>query len=133
MHRNEALFANEGFYLAFARGDLKAMDRLWAKEHDVLCVHPGWPALTSRASIMESWERIFANAEQPKVAFHAQTVLRMGSVLMVVCYEQVGGAVMLASNGFVTDSGTVRMVTHHAGVCGNPPPLPAGKVPRFDA
>jgi hypothetical protein len=133
VHRNEALFANEGFYLAFARGDLRAMDRLWAVEHDVLCVHPGWPALTGRASILESWQRIFADGDQPKVAFHAQTVLRMGGLLTVICYEQVGNSVMLASNGFVAESGTVRMVSHHAGMCGNPPPLPPGKVPRFDA
>lgn len=132
MHRNEALFANEGFYLAFAQGDLKAMDRLWSREHDVLCVHPGWPALSRRSDIMESWERILGNADQPKVAFHAEAVLRMSGIMTVVCYEKVGEAVMLASNQFVAEAGTVRMLAHHAGICGNPPPLPSTKVPRLD-
>jgi len=133
VHRNEALFANEGFYLAFARGDLNAMDRLWSREQDVLCVHPGWPALTSRSAIMDSWARILGNGDQPKVAFHAETVLGMAGIMAVVCYEKVGDAVMLASNLFAAEAGTVRMVAHQAGICGAPPPLPSAKIPRLDA
>ena len=133
MHRNEALFANEGFYLAFALRDLDAMEQLWSSNPSVLCVHPGWPALTTRAEVMESWARILGNPGQPQVAFHVQEIMAIGEVVAVVCYEQVVGAVMLASNWFVEEGGTVRMVGHHAGVCGNPPPLSEAKVPRLDA
>jgi hypothetical protein len=42
------LFANETFYLAFSHRDFDAMERLWARESPVLCIHPGWPALTLR-------------------------------------------------------------------------------------
>lgn len=133
MHRNEALFANEGFYLAFAQGDLEAMDRLWSSNPSVLCVHPGWPALTTRAAVMESWARILENPDRPQVAFNVQEVMAMGGAMAVVCYERVGGAVMLASNTYVEETGTVRMVGHHAGVCGSPPPMADAKVPRLDA
>jgi len=133
LHPNEALFANEGFYLAFTEGDVDAMDRLWSGKPSVLCVHPGWPALTTRPAVMESWARILENPGRPQVAFHVQEVMPMGEVVAVVCYEQVGGAVMLASNWFAEEGGTVRMVGHHAGVCGNPPPLPEAKARRLDA
>ncbi len=132
MHPNEALFANEGFYLAFAQGDVDAMDRLWSANPSVLCVHPGWPALTTRAAVLESWARILENPSRPQIAFQVQEVIPMGSVMAVVCYEQVEGAVMLASNLYLEEALTVRMVGHHAGVCANPPTLAEAKEPRLD-
>jgi hypothetical protein len=57
----------------------------------------------------------------------------IGGTIAVVCYEQLEGAVMLASNWYVEETDRVRMVGHHAGVCGNPPPLPEAKVPRLNA
>ena len=42
----EALFANDTFYLAFTQKDFPAMQRLWAATHATLCIHPGWHALS---------------------------------------------------------------------------------------
>lgn len=135
MQREEVLFANEAFYLAFAEADMEAMERLWADRPDVVCVHPGWPALTDRESIMESWSRILGNPDQPRVAVHVVHCVQVGDAALVICYERVGESVMVASNTFVASPEGPRLVSHQAGLCAEPPPLPdsgpAGR--RFDA
>ena len=70
MKLEQALFVNEAFYLAFAQKDLTAMDNLWAREHPVICVHPGWPAITDRAEIMQTWQQILSNPQQPGIDFY---------------------------------------------------------------
>lgn len=133
MHRDEVLFANEAFYLAFAEADLAAMDGLWAAREDVVCVHPGWPALTDRAAVMNSWARILGNPDQPKVGVQVAHTVNLGETMLVVCYEQVGGTVMVASNVFAAGPGGPRLVVHQAGLCNQPPELSALRVPAFDA
>lgn len=133
MNREEVLLANEAFYLAFAEKDLKAMDRLWADRPNVLCVHPGWPALTNRREVMASWMRILGNPDQPAPAMHVTGVLDLGDAMLVVCYERVAEAVMVASNVFAPEPAGPRLVAHHAGPCGSPPDLPAFEVPSFNA
>ncbi len=133
MQREEALFANEAFYLAFAQRDLTAMERLWDERPDVVCLHPGWPALTHRDAVMESWARILGNPDQPAVDMHVAEVVSLGAAVMVVCYEMVGGSVMVASNVFVGGPHGPRLVVHQAGPCSHPPPLPESPAPSFDA
>lgn len=133
MHRDEVLFANEAFYLAFAEGDLSAMDSLWADRDDVICIHPGWPALTDRATVMESWTRILGNPDQPKVGVQVVRTVDLGESMLVVCYEQLAGSVMVAGNVFAPGPGGPRLLVHHAGLCSEPPTLTAVQVPTFDA
>lgn len=133
MHRDEVLFANEAFYLAFSEGDLAAMDRLWAERPDVVCIHPGWPALTERNMVMESWARIFGHADQPKVGVHPVEAVSLGDAMLVVCYEQIDDTVMVASNVFIAGPDGPRMVIHQAGLCSEPPELPERTAPEFDA
>ena len=125
MLREEALFANEAFYVAFATRDLAAMDDVWAHRPDVVCIHPGWPALTDRATVMESWSRILGNARQPTVVAHALTTVPCGEAMLVVCYERLEDTVMVASNLFVPGAGGPRLLIHHAGLCSDPPELPS--------
>lgn len=132
MHREEVLFANEAFYLAFAEKDLAAMDRLWADRSDVICVHPGWAALVGRAAVMASWARILGNPRQPPLEMQVSDVVDLGELMLVVCYERVEDTVMVASNLFVADASGPRLVAHHAGLCSDPPPLPP-PVRTFDA
>jgi hypothetical protein len=132
MHREEVLLANEAFYLAFAEKDLAAMDRVWADRPDVVCVHPGWPALTDRRTVMESWARILGNPEQPAPAMHVTDLVDLGGAVLVVCYERVADAVMVASNLFAAGPSGPRLVAHHAGPCGAPPELPPLTVPSLN-
>ena len=121
MDEQNALFANEAFYLAFTRKDLDAMDMLWAQSQPLVCVHPGWALLTSRAEIMDSWQHILANPNQPGMDFHDPQVHLHESIVLVTCYEQLPGSICLATNGFVEEGDTLRMVLHHSGMCAQPP------------
>ncbi len=119
---DEALFANDTFYLAFAGKDVKAMSRLWAKRHPTICIHPGWPAIHSRDKIVGSWERILANPDQPGIDFYNSAAHEAGEVVLVTCYEELPGGICIATNGFVVEDGVLRLFHHQATPCANPPP-----------
>jgi hypothetical protein len=126
MRPNEALFANEAFYLAFAQADYSAMCSLWSQRESVVCIHPGWAALTDRAAVLESWERILGNPErknQQKVSFYGARAVPLGAGVGVVCYEVLPGSVLAAMNLFIVEDGRPQLVHHQAGPCGSPPPL----------
>lgn len=116
MAENDAvLFANEAFYQAFGDGDFDAMEAVWASEATVVCIHPGWEALTDRARIMESWRMILGSDNTPAVACCEPRATIYGEVGLVVCYEAVGQSVLVATNGFVREAGVWKMMHHQAG------------------
>lgn len=123
--RDAVLFANEAFYRAFADGDGKAMEALWAREGPIACIHPGWQALTTRREIMETWRRIFANDARPDIACHAAEAFVQGDIAFVICYEEIGRNVLVATNIFRREGGVWQMVHHHAGPAPAMPPEPA--------
>jgi len=49
---------NDAFYAAFEAGDLAALLALWEHGDEVVCTHPGWPALHGWEAVRASWERI---------------------------------------------------------------------------
>jgi len=111
--RAGALRANERFYRVFAAGDAKQMDAVWSAGTDVLCTHPGRPALVGRAAVMQSWRAMLAQA--PEIACsHAQVSVIRG-VAFVTCVEHIGQAALTATNAFVWEDGEWRLVHHHAG------------------
>lgn len=119
--RESVLFANHRFYLAFDQHDLAAMATLWAQHNPVICIHPGWPALTDRDAIMQSWEQILANVQAPAIRQHHEQVLLYAKLACVVCYEQAGDNQLVAVNAFVEEEGDIRMVQHQTGNCVNAP------------
>ena len=123
----ELMFANDAFYHAFRSRDLAAMEVLWAQHAPIACVHPGWHALNTREAVMESWEGILSNPEAPAVGCRGARAylvgdLGPGRLGIVVCYEIFRGSVLTATNIFLREDGAWRMVHHHAGPCGTPPP-----------
>lgn len=121
------LAANQEFYEAFASGDLARMDRLWAQRAPVICIHPGWGALTDRPSIMESWRNILDDGGA-QVRGVGPRVFRHGPVALVVLQEVLPGGLLMATNGFVQEEGAWRMVLHQAGplsAIAEEPPTPA--------
>jgi len=121
----QAEFANEAFYLAFEGMDYEAMAHLWSDEREVICLHPGWPALIGREAVLESWRSILGNPQQGQVSFYnAEVNLLSDDTAAVVCYELAGSNVMVATNIFARENERLRMVFHQAGFCGNPPPPP---------
>ena len=86
----ELLFANETFYHAFHGHDMEAMDALWARHGPVVCVHPGWQALMTRAAVMESWRGILSGPGAPSIACRKPRALVQGEPGFAVCSELVG-------------------------------------------
>ena len=108
------LAANLEFYRAFATRDLAAMEALWARAAPVACIHPGWPALSDRDAVMESWQGIFSNPESPRIVCYDEQVLLYGDTAIVICEEELDGGTLIASNLFVREDGAWKMAHHQA-------------------
>ena len=120
-----ALFANEAFYLAFESKDVNAMGHLWSSTKPVACLHPGWPALHGRELVLNSWKDILGNPGQGQVSFFDATCARVAQdTVVVTCYEDAGGSIMIATNVFVQESAGLKLVLHQAGFCAHPPQQP---------
>lgn len=122
MNTAHALFAADAFYLAFANKDIDAMDELWAREVALVCIHPGWPRLTEREAIMESWRKILGNNDQSAPMAYGHEAHVWGTSVGITCYEALPGGVILASKVFVVEDGQWRLAQHHGSPCQNPPP-----------
>lgn len=109
----DILAANGRFYEAFADGDADVMDDLWARDHDVACIHPGWPLLEDRGEIMASWQAIFEGGGPPMVC-DGEKVHIFGEVAVVICRERLDMVQLLATNVFVREGDAWRMMHHHA-------------------
>lgn len=128
--RSAVLFANEAFYAAFASRDLAAMAKAWAEAAPVSCIHPGWDALHGRGPVIESWRAILEGASPPDIRCRGARASIYGKVATVVCFEEIGGNYLIATNVFVQESGHWRMVHHQAGPTnGAPPPEPPAQLP----
>ncbi len=109
------LAANLEFYRAFGARDVAAMEALWARHAPVACIHPGWPPLSDRAAVMESWHSILANPAAPRIACYDERVLLYGDTALVICEEELAGGTLIASNLFVREEASWRIAHHQAG------------------
>jgi ketosteroid isomerase-like protein len=107
------LTANAAYYRAFASADFAAMSRLWASDN-ASCIHPGWPALIGRATILESYRQIFSNPSQDRIEPRNESVLVTGDEARVLCVEFVAGAALAVTNMFQRIDGVWRMTHHQA-------------------
>ena len=108
------LTANREFYRAFRTRDLGAMDRLWAEAVGLVCVHPGWGALTDREEILESWRGILESRDAPPIRCQDESVRFVGDTAVVVCTEMIGESALVATNIFVREAGAWRIALHQA-------------------
>jgi ketosteroid isomerase-like protein len=113
--REAVLAANREFYRAFAASDIRAMEALWARRAAIACIHPGWPALSGREAVIESWRGILGNPDAPTIACNDEEVLLYGDVALVLCEEELDGGTLVASNFFVREDGEWRIAHHQAG------------------
>ena len=122
----QALFANDTFYLAFAAEGPRCHDAAvgQAPPGDL---HPSGLAghHRPRRGHRESWRRILGNPDQPGIDFYNANAQTVGSMVFVTCYEELPGSICVATNGFVSERGEMRIFHHQSGPCANPPP-PAG-------
>ncbi|HEX9759196.1 MAG TPA: nuclear transport factor 2 family protein [Nitrospiria bacterium] len=117
----EVFEANEGFYQAFESLDIKLMDRVWAQDDRVQCVHPGWGGLTGWPSVRDSWVRIFNHTLFIKFTVSDLHISGDEGVAWVVCTENIETQAeepsqksrILATNIFEKRNDLWKMVHHH--------------------
>ncbi|MGE4062980.1 MAG: nuclear transport factor 2 family protein [Rhodospirillaceae bacterium] len=110
------LFANAAFYAAFTSRDISAMDKVWAKDRPVSCIHPGRAVVKGRDAVMRSWSAILGNPEALRVSCHADNVNTYGDVAVVTCIEKVGlgtGVQYLVATNLFARAGSVWVMVHH--------------------
>ncbi len=110
-----ALAANEAFYDAFNQKDAALMDAVWAATPDVTCIHPGWNLLQGREAVLESWRNILSNPGQPRVVTGGATVSVHGPLAVVICRELVAGSPLVATNVFLLEEESWKLLHHQSG------------------
>ena len=123
------LEANERFYAAFHSRDMAAMEALWARKAPVAVIHPGWPGVTGREAVLESWRQIMENPASPRIQSVEPKAYVHASTAFVICYEIVPTGLLIATNIFVREDGAWKMVHHQAGP--SAPPRPSGEDKRI--
>jgi ketosteroid isomerase-like protein len=116
------LFANEAFYRAFADRDTSAMTEVWAADAPVSCIHPGWGLLEGQEEVLQSWQAILTNANSPAILCLAPRAHMQGEMGYVICYEEIDGNFLIATNIFVHEGRRWRLVHHQAGPTADEPP-----------
>ncbi len=116
------LFANEAFYQAFADRDVQAMEDLWSLDAPVSCIHPGWGAIFGREEVMQSWIAIITSDGALPVLCHGAMASIYGDTAAVVCFEELGENVLIATNIFVREGHIWKIVHHQAGPTAAAPP-----------
>jgi len=124
--RDALLAANRAFYAAFNAGDAAAMARLWSDGDGVTCLHPGWPLLLGHAAVIESWQRIFTAGATPPVTCREPRAWPDAGGGRVVCYEELGGQLLAATNLFRSEAGVLRLYHHQSGPCAASPGTASG-------
>lgn len=89
------LEANNALYAALEAGDLDALTDVWVSGadaddvHGAVCVHPGWPVLRGRASVLRSYALIMAHTDYIQFFLTDVEVEVLGDVALVTCTENI--------------------------------------------
>ena len=114
--KEDVLKANQSFYKAFANGDHDAMNALWARNHAVSVIHPGWDGLHGRNAVMNSWRRILEGNNKHDIQCEQAVVSLANNLAYVICHEVFPEGQLIATNIFIWEDNTWRMVHHQAGL-----------------
>lgn len=124
---NAVLFANEAFYAAFASRDMAAMESVWAAASPVAIIHPGWNPIYGRDAVLQTWRDILQNPNAPRITCLSPRVVPQGATAAaVLCYEEINGNYLIATNLFVREGTIWRMTHHQAGPARKPPQTDPG-------
>ena len=114
--------ANQAFYRAIESLENRPDgSRLGPPTRPVTCVHPGWPLMSGRDKVLQSWFTIFDNTMVMQFTVSESSVLIAGDLAWVVCTEslrsvvagRVNEATVEATNVFRNRDGQWRIVHHH--------------------
>jgi ketosteroid isomerase-like protein len=127
--KQEVAQANQAFYRAFETLKIEEMEKVWAKNSDIQCGHPGWRVLRGWGPVMLSWKRIFENTPSMQFTLSDVKVEVRGDVAWVTLYEnlrstlegQEYSAAILTTNIFQKTPEGWRMILHHGSSVSQPP------------
>jgi ketosteroid isomerase-like protein len=121
--------ANAEFYAAIEAGDVTRIEQVWDDADDVVCVHPGWPAVRGRSRVLRSYSAIMANTAYIQFFGTGVEVDLAGDIAVVTCehslltrvsdaiVDEDGGlgetARVVATNVFRRRPAGWRLWTHH--------------------
>jgi len=114
MNTDAALSQNLEFYRAIGARDLAAMERIWAREVPVCCIHPGWTVIHGRSLVLESWRAILTGPRPPQILCYEEDATVYDGLALVTCEEELDGGSLAASNLFVLEHGLWRLIHHQA-------------------
>jgi ketosteroid isomerase-like protein len=127
--KQEVAQANQEFYRAFETLKIEEMEKVWAKNTDIQCGHPGWRVLRGWGPVMESWKRIFENTPSMQFTLTDVKVEVRGEVAWVTLYENLSSSIqgqdysvaILTTNIFLKTPEGWRMILHHGSSVSQPP------------
>ena len=114
--------AEAAFYAAFAAVDSAAMEKVWATEVELLCVHPGGSLLRGKKAVMQSWIAIFARSDPPEIEHRLIGHFESGNLAVHLVEELIrphGHSTstpnrVLSTNVYVREAQSWCMAEHHA-------------------
>jgi ketosteroid isomerase-like protein len=117
----EVTQANQAFYEAFESLDIARMDRVWAHQEYVTCIHPGWTLRSDWPEVRDSWVLIFNNTFSMKFELSEVMIQVAGDMAWVICVENIVNqqsdepqqAKVLATNLFERIGDEWRLIHHH--------------------
>jgi len=85
----EVTRANQDFYAAFESLDIAQMDRIWAPQEYVTCIHPGWALRVGWPAVRDSWVLIFNNTFAMQFELAEIQIQVAGDLAWVICTEHI--------------------------------------------
>lgn len=121
--------ANQNFYRAFETLKIEEMEKVWARDAEIQCGHPGWRILRGWGPVMESWKRIFENTPSMKFILTDLKVEVRDNLAWVTLYENLNSSIqgqsytasVLTTNMFQKTADGWRMILHHGSSVSQPP------------
>ena len=84
--------AVRSLYTAVEHGDLDLMGALWLDGDaggDTVCIHPGWPVVRGRSSVLRSWAVVMAGTPYVQFFLTDLEVRVHGDTAVVTCAESM--------------------------------------------
>src|SRR5579862_5132948 len=121
--------ANREFYRAFESLDMEQMEKVWLKDRQIVCIHPGWRKLSGWGPVMQSWERIFDSVFEMEFELGEVDVMVGDDLAVAVVeenltqrgYDGVTRTQVLATNVFERVGNQWFLVMHHGSPVMEPP------------
>ena len=119
--KEDLIKANDRFYRAFEKLDIKELEKLWAHEEYVQCIHPGWSPCLGWKKVRDSWVLIFNHTRAIRFTITGAKAHVKGPFGWVVCFENLESrdgerwikSQVLATNIYELKNGEWLMIHHH--------------------